>query len=178
MRKHSRSSECIVPHSYGLDHKREFQAPEKLNVISAPMPKHGHSAHAIEEDMYVAVVDDLMTPLPIIKMNLLKAGIFPGCEKDCYFCSSLQSDCPLLKSGIQRLMDNQEILFQKIPVTPITPITHVTLVTPINDVAIITISDNLPKVCKRPVKIKPDPKFVPLKITMSGATLYNLIGES
>ena len=64
----------------------EFDAPEKPNVISAPMPKHGHNAHAIEEDQYVAVVDDLMTLLPIIKMNLLKAGILSGCEKDCYLC--------------------------------------------------------------------------------------------
>ena len=103
--------------------------PEKPNVISSPMPKHGHNSHAIEEDLYVATVDDLMTPLPIIKLNLLKAGIFPGCEKDCYLYSSLQSDCLLLKLGIQRLMDNQEILFEKTPVTTVTP------VTPINDVA-------------------------------------------
>ena len=58
----------------------EFDAPEKPNVISAPMPKHGHNAHTVEEDLFVATVDDLMTPLPIIKLNLLKAGIFPGCE--------------------------------------------------------------------------------------------------
>ena len=116
----------------------EFDAPEKSNVISAPMPKHGHNAHAIEEDLYVVVVDNLMTPLPIIKMNLLKAGIFPGCEKDCYLCSSLPTDCLLLKLGIQRLMDNQEILFEKTPVIP----------TPINDVSIITISANLSKVSK------------------------------
>ena len=51
----------------------EFDAPEKPNVISASMPKHGHNAHAIEEDIFVATVDDLITPLPIIKLNLLKA---------------------------------------------------------------------------------------------------------
>ena len=61
----------------------EFDAPEKPNVISAPMPKHGHNAHVVEEDIFVVTVDDLMTPLPIIKLNLLKAGIFPGCEEDC-----------------------------------------------------------------------------------------------
>ena len=139
---------------------------KKPNVISAPMPKHGHNVHAIMEDIHVTAVDDLMTPLPMIKMNLLKAGIFPGCEKDYYFCSTLQSECPLLKSGIQSLMDTQEILFQKTPVATVTP------VTPINDVAIITISDNLSKVSKRPVKITPDPKFVPLKITMSRPIPY------
>ena len=28
----------------------EFEGPKKPNVISAPMPKHGHNANAIEED--------------------------------------------------------------------------------------------------------------------------------
>ena len=46
----------------------EFDAPEKPNIISAPMPKHGHHAHAIEEDLYVADVNDLMTPLLTIKL--------------------------------------------------------------------------------------------------------------
>ena len=91
----------------------EFNAPEKPNVISSPMPRHGHNAHAIEEDLFVATVDDLITPLSIIKLNLLKAGIFPGCEEDCCLCSSLPTDSPLLKIGIQHLMDNKEILFEK-----------------------------------------------------------------
>ena len=59
-------------------------------------------------------------------------------------------------------MDNQEILFEKTPITP----------TPVNDVSIITISTNLSKVSKRPVKITSAPKTVPLKITMLGPVLY------
>ena len=98
----------------------------------------------------------------MIKMNLLKAGIFPGREKDFYLCSSLQSDCLLLKLGIQHLMDNQEILFEKTLVIP----------SPVKDIAIITISVSLSKVSKRPVKITFDPKIVPLKITMSGPIPY------
>ena len=78
----------------------------------------------------------------------------------------------MLKSGIQRLMDTQEILFQKTPVDTTTPVTPATFITPTNDIAIITISDNLPKACKWPVKITPDPKFVPLKITMPGPVPY------
>ena len=97
----------------------EFEAPEKPNVISAPMPRHGYNANAIEEDLFVATVDELLTPLPIIKMNLLKANIFPGCNKDCHMCLSSPTDCPLLKTGIQRLIDNQEILFENAPVLPI-----------------------------------------------------------
>ena len=38
----------------------EFEAPEKPNVISAPMPRHGHNANAIEEDLFVATVDKLL----------------------------------------------------------------------------------------------------------------------
>ena len=59
-------------------------------------------------------------------------------------------------------MDNQKILFEKTHVTP----------TPVNDVSIITISTNLSKVSKRPIKITSDPKIVPLKITMPGPILY------
>ena len=40
----------------------EFDAPEKPNVISTHIPKHGHNANAIEEDMFVTSVDKLMTP--------------------------------------------------------------------------------------------------------------------
>ena len=132
------------------------------HVISAPMPKHGRNVHAVEEDLFVSTVDDLVTPLLTIKLNLLKAGIFPGCKEDCYFCSSLPIDCPLLKIGIQRLMDNQQILFKKIPVTR----------TPINEVSIITISTNLSKVPKRPVNITSATKIAPLKITMPGPVPY------
>ena len=78
----------------------------------------------------------------------------------------------MLKSGVQRLMDTQEILFQKTPVDTFTPVTPATFATSTNDIAIITISDNLPKAYKRPVKITPDPEFVPLKITMSGPVPY------
>ena len=116
------------------------------------MPRHGHNAQAVEEDLFVATIDDLITPLPIIKSNLLKDGVFPGCEEDYCLFSSLPTNCPLLKIGIQRLIDNQEILFEKSHVTP----------TPVNDISIITISANLSKVSKRPVKITSDPKIAPL----------------
>ena len=72
----------------------EFDAPEKPNVISAPMPRHGHNTNAIEEDLFVTTVDELMTPLPTIKMNLLKAGVFPGCNKACHLCLSSPTNCP------------------------------------------------------------------------------------
>ena len=51
----------------------EFDAPEKPNVISAPMPKQDHNTNSIEEDMFVTSVDELVTPLLTIKKNLLNA---------------------------------------------------------------------------------------------------------
>ena len=140
----------------------EFDAPEKPNVISAPMPKHGRNVNAIEEDLYVVDVSDLTTPLLTIKLNLLRAGIFPGCKEDCYCCYSLSFDCPLLKKGIQGLMDSRQILFEKVSTVPF----HT------EDVSIITIHVNLSKAVKKPNKITPAMKFVPLKITMPGPVPY------
>ena len=34
----------------------EFDVPEKPNVISSPMPRHGHNTNAIEEDLFVTSV--------------------------------------------------------------------------------------------------------------------------
>ena len=85
----------------------EFDVPEKPNVISAPMPRHGHNTNAIEEYFFVTSVDELMTPLLTIKINLLKAGVFPGYNKVCHLCLSSPTGCPLLKTGIQCLIDNK-----------------------------------------------------------------------
>ena len=49
----------------------EFDPPEIPNVITAPMPKHDKGINDIEDVSYVSVVSDLMTPLIIIKKNLL-----------------------------------------------------------------------------------------------------------
>ena len=52
----------------------QFEAPEKPNVINAPMPQHG--VNAVDEDVYAVSVDDLATPLLTVKRNLLLAGLF------------------------------------------------------------------------------------------------------
>ena len=44
------------------------------------MPKHDHGVNAIEDDMFVTTVDELVTPLLAVKRNLLKAGLFLGCD--------------------------------------------------------------------------------------------------
>ena len=71
-----------------IDNKTiEFDPPPTLNVIIAPMPKHDKSVNAIKDTIFVASVEDLTTPLNIIKNNLLKDGIFPGCKKYCVCCT-------------------------------------------------------------------------------------------
>ena len=90
-------------------------------------------------------------------------GIFPGCGKDCYFCLNIQVDCPMLKSGVQRLMDNKEILFEK---------TFVPLV-PVEEVVIITIFDNSSNASSRkPVRITYVLRIAPLIITVPGPIPY------
>ena len=99
----------------------EFEAPEKPNVITAPMSKHGHGVNAIDDDLFVTSVEEISTPLRTVKKNLLLASLFLGCCEGCHMCSILPAGCHLLKSGVQRLMDNKEILFKKtmIPLVPV-----------------------------------------------------------
>ena len=72
--------------------------------------------------------------------------------------------CHLLKAGVQRLMDDREILFEKNPVPSIY----------CKDVSIITISANPSGVStKRPVRITSVLKVTPLIITMPGSIPYS-----
>ena len=57
----------------------EFDAPGIPNVITAPMPKHDRGVNTIEDDVFVTSVEKLVTPLLIVKWNLLKADLFLGC---------------------------------------------------------------------------------------------------
>ena len=119
---------------------------------------------AVEEDVFVTSVEELVTPLMTIKGNLLKASLFPGCGEGFHFCSFLPTGCPLLKAGVQRLMDDKEIMFEK---------THVPTVS-CEDIAIITISANpLRASAKRPVRITSFLKVTPLIITMPGPIPYS-----
>ena len=106
----------------------EFDAPGKPNIITTPMPKHGHGVNAVEDDLFVTSVEDISTPLMTVKKNLLLSDLFPGCGKGCHLCSVLPTGCPLLKSGVQRMMNNKEILFEK-TVVPLIPIEDVSIIT-------------------------------------------------
>ena len=77
--------------------------------------------------------------------------------------SNMPASCHLLKSGVQRLMDNKEILFEK----------TMNLLVPIQDVAIITISANPSKASSRkPVRITFVSRVAPLIITVPGPIPY------
>ena len=142
----------------------EFDALEIPNVITTPMPKHGRGVNAMEDDVFVIVVDELITPLLTIKRNLLKASLFLGCGEGCHFCLFLPTCCHLLKADVQCLMDDREILIEKNLVPTIA----------CRDVSIITISANPPRVStKRTVRITSVPKITPLIITAPGPILYS-----
>ena len=57
----------------------EFNLPKTYDVITAPMPKHGQSVNAVDDDQFVSSVDELATPLLTVKRNLLRACLFPSC---------------------------------------------------------------------------------------------------
>ena len=54
----------------------EFDALEKPNVITAPMPKHGLGINVVDNDLFVTFVEEISTPLMTIKWNLLKDNLF------------------------------------------------------------------------------------------------------
>ena len=67
----------------------DFDAPEKPNVITAPLPKHSHGVNAVDTDLFVTSVDEVSTPLMTIKKNFLLAGLFSGYGEDFHMCSIL-----------------------------------------------------------------------------------------
>ena len=139
LRKQTQNLKSVLPpyHCWALRNKVQdlidakeiqFEAPERPNVVTAPMPQHG--VNVVEEDLYVASVEDIVTPLLAVKRNMLLAGLFPVCSKGCLLCSVSPAGCPLLKSGVQNLMDSREILFRK-TVVPAAPVEEVSIVTKI-----------------------------------------------
>ena len=85
----------------------EFDPLETYNVITTPMPKHGQGVNVVDDDLFVSSVDELVTPLSVVKKNLLRADLFPGCGEGCHLCASLPNGCLLLKIGVQCLMNNK-----------------------------------------------------------------------
>ena len=117
----------------------------------------------MDTNLFVTSVEEISTPLMTVKRNLLLAGLIPSCGEGCHMCSILPSGCRLLKSGVQRLMDNKEILFEN-TMTPVIPV---------EDVTIITISANPSKVSsRRLVRITHVQRIAPLIIIVPGPIPY------
>ncbi|KAI5397196.1 hypothetical protein KIW84_063136 [Lathyrus oleraceus] len=143
----------------------EFDPPETPNVITAPMPNHDKTVNAVDDNSHITNVDDLASPLLIIKKNLLQAGLFPGCAQKCDLCILRPNDCLKLRNGIQRLMDDRIILFEKIPKVE----------SPIEEISVIARSKVPVKITatRVPVKITDESKVAPLIITAPGPVPYS-----
>lgn len=87
------------------------------NVTQNPMPRHG-VVQAVMEDgevlNLIMDVDFVKTPLPFVKEYLIKRGVFPGCEAGCERCEHCSNGCVNLKDGIQYLIDDGQLQFDRI----------------------------------------------------------------
>ncbi|KAI5437577.1 hypothetical protein KIW84_023625 [Lathyrus oleraceus] len=143
----------------------EFDPPETPNVITAPMPNHDKTVNAVDDNSHTTNIADLASPLLIIKKNLLQAGLFPGCAENCDLCILRPNDCLKLRNGIQQLMDDRTILFEKIP----------KMENPIEEISVIARSKVPVKITatRVPVKITVEPKVAPLIVTAPGPVPYS-----
>ncbi|XP_058771946.1 uncharacterized protein LOC131645720 [Vicia villosa] len=132
---------------------------------------HDKAVNVVDKESYVTNVMSLTTPLPLIKKKLLQAGLFPGCIEDCYDCSSQPNGCTRLKIGIQCLMDNRKIMFEKVPsVEKLCEDLAQNL--KIEDVSVISKTPiRIPT--KAPIRITAEPKVAPLIITKPGPIPYS-----
>src|SRR3954470_7211099 len=149
----------------------EFDAPETPNVITAPMPKHDHAVNAIMDTIHVYDVRDLSTPLPDIKRKLLRAGLFPGCDPDCYYCALIPDGCENLKRGIQGWMDRGTIRFEKTP-TVEELCEGFSRGLKFEDVSMIS-KTPLKIPTKAPLRISSEPRVAPIVITQPGPIPYS-----
>ena len=64
-----------------------FDPPTTSNIITAAILNHDKCVNAIEDTVFVSSVEDLTTLLTVVKGSLLRAGVFPGCLRDCICCT-------------------------------------------------------------------------------------------
>ncbi|KAI5426567.1 hypothetical protein KIW84_032125 [Lathyrus oleraceus] len=87
------------------------------NVVNNPMPPHdAHRVNNLEdgeaEDLLVSV-EDVQTPLSVVKDRLLKGGVFPGCDQGCVDCAESENGCIQLRAGIQNLINEGCLQFSR-----------------------------------------------------------------
>ncbi|XP_050876464.1 uncharacterized protein LOC127080174 [Lathyrus oleraceus] len=81
------------------------------------MPTHGQMmVNVISEDkskIGVMDVDQLRTPMSVVKRHLLKNGVFPGCDNYCVACTVTSNGCVMLRETVQKMMDEGSLRFEK-----------------------------------------------------------------
>ncbi|XP_050875925.1 uncharacterized protein LOC127079584 [Lathyrus oleraceus] len=102
-----------------LDSKAiQFTPNNGANVIQNLMPAHGGSTvNMMEEGESLNLIMDvnlLSTPLPCVKSYLIQNGVFPGCSPDCCECQNQPNGCVSLKIGIQSLINEGILQYDKI----------------------------------------------------------------
>ncbi|XP_050918683.1 uncharacterized protein LOC127136129 [Lathyrus oleraceus] len=74
-----------------------------VNVISEDKSKIG-----------VTDVDQLRTPMSVVKRHLLKNGVFPSCDNYCAACTVTANGCVMLRETVQKMMDEGSLRFEKV----------------------------------------------------------------
>ncbi|XP_058775661.1 uncharacterized protein LOC131649933 [Vicia villosa] len=102
-----------------LDSKAiEFTPTPGPNVVQNPMPPHGsHAANAldcVEDTRLVKDVTELGSLLPLLKVELLRMGLYAGCGELCNDCMATSSVCDKVKNGIQQLIDSGYLQFERV----------------------------------------------------------------
>ncbi|XP_058784698.1 uncharacterized protein LOC131659539 [Vicia villosa] len=102
-----------------LDSKAiEFTPTPGPNVVQNPMPPHGsHAANAldcVEDTRLVKDVTELGSLLPLLKVELLRMGLYAGCGELCNDCMATSSVCDKVKNGIRQLIDSGYLQFERV----------------------------------------------------------------
>ncbi|KAI5405471.1 hypothetical protein KIW84_052309 [Lathyrus oleraceus] len=88
------------------------------NVVNNPMPQHGgprvNSVEDGENLNLVVNINDVQTSLFVVKEHLLRGGVFPGYDKNCSDCGNHENGCVKLKEGIQELMNDGCLQFDRV----------------------------------------------------------------
>lgn len=102
-----------------LDSKdTKFTPDNGPNVIQNPMPAHnGPTVNVIKYDESFNLIMDVnfvTTPLPFVKEYLIKNDVYRGCFPECCKCKSHPEGCDDLKAGIQSLITEWFLQFDRI----------------------------------------------------------------
>ncbi|XP_050876305.1 uncharacterized protein LOC127080011 [Lathyrus oleraceus] len=116
-----------------------------VNVISEDKSKIG-----------VTDVDQLRTPMSVVKSHLLKNGVFPGCDNYCAACTVTANGCVMLRETVRKMKDEGSLRFEKVALEN-------------EDISTITIYFD-------PVHLSVSADVVPITITVPGPIPYKSDG--